>query len=368
MNITFILKGKLEKLPPMLPRLMSFAQKGFQVKLICAEMTAGEQEILNGCNIECHTTNHATKFLGKENRLKDWSGFYKGVKKVLSDKCKDTDLLYICSADTALCLGALLNNYEYVLQSNELYDTNPLYRKGLKKYMRKAKAVVVPEYCRANICMYWYNLQAMPFVIPNTPFLPPCQGEREIQDKTAKNVIESIKNRKIIIYQGHISCGDRDLRVVAEALKQLNDSRFVLLLMGRVCDDSVEQLKSIYNDTYYIPFVKAPGHLDVTSHAYMGLLSYDRVCLNNIFCAPNKIYEYSSLGIPMLGNNIPGLKYVVEHHGIGKCADYENVNSVVNAIKMIDRDHQRYVDNMYAFGEKNNINDLLNELVDRIKG
>ncbi|KAA6307134.1 hypothetical protein EZS27_041199, partial [termite gut metagenome] len=38
----------------------------------------------------------------------------------------------------------------------------------------------------------------------------------------------------------------------------------------------------------------------------IGIVSYAFDDLNHVFCAPNKTWEYTGFGIPMLGNNAPG--------------------------------------------------------------
>lgn len=67
-----------------------------------------------------------------------------------------------------------------------------------------------------------------------------------------------------------------------------------------------------------LPYITAPYHLEVTSHAFIGILIYAPVYgtftspLNSIYCAPNKLYEFSHFGIPMIGNNIPGLNTLLK--------------------------------------------------------
>ena len=45
----------------------------------------------------------------------------------------------------------------------------------------------------------------------------------------------------------------------------------------------------------------------------------DRNSLNRAFCAPNKIYEYSGLRIPAIGNEVPGLVNTIGAAKAGVC-------------------------------------------------
>ena len=363
MEITFILKGHFEGLPPMLPRIIEISKKGVKCNLICTKMVDSTKAIFDNNNVIYRETLHSNKFLGKSNRISDWMRFKASCKKILKEDFSKSDYIYICSADTALCLNSLLKEYKYILQSNELYDQFPFYRKGLKKYANGAKAFIVPELCRANIFMYWFGLKNKPFVIPNIPYSVALTKNQTISDKYARSIIECLSDKKIFIYQGHIVSGDRSLSVIAEALKKINNQEYVLLLMGRNYNNSYEQLKEIYENTYYVPFIPAPYHLEVTSHAYIALLSYDRVSLNNLFCAPNKIFEYSGLGVPMLGNDIPGLIYTVDHEKMGVCASYNDVDEVVSAINKIEGRYEEFSKNAHLFFENNDLSKMMDRLL-----
>ena len=109
--------------------------------------------------------------------------------------------------------------------------------------------------------------------------------------------------------------------------------------MGNNIDCSFEKIREIYPRTFLIPSIPSPQHLQVTSNAYIALLTYNRTSLNNIFCAPNKIYEYSCFGIPMIGNDIPGLICVVDSNNLGKCADYNSVESIIESLEYVEKNY-----------------------------
>jgi len=120
MKMTFILKGTLELLPPMLPRILLIAEAGVESRLVCTDVSPENRELLEKAGVQVHTTRHKRTFAGKVNKLLDWTGFRAGCKKLLDGALRDSDVLYICSADTALALGSFFTKYPYVSQSNEL--------------------------------------------------------------------------------------------------------------------------------------------------------------------------------------------------------------------------------------------------------
>ena len=66
--------------------------------------------------------------------------------------------------------------------------------------------------------------------------------------------------------------------------------------------------------------------------------------MNPVYCAPNKIYEYSGFGIPLICNDIPGLKYTVEQYHAGICLNDITKESVSLAVQGILSDYQEYSD------------------------
>ena len=79
----------------------------------------------------------------------------------------------------------------------------------------------------------------------------------------------------------------------------------------------VKKLVSSYPNAFMLNnWISPPGHLAVTARATVGIATYfaegDGVCAQNArYCAPNKIYEYAALGVPTLGNDIPGLRTTI---------------------------------------------------------
>lgn len=88
--------------------------------------------------------------------------------------------------------------------------------------------------------------------------------------------------------------------------------------------------------------------MEITSYAHIGIVFYRNDALNKVFCAPNKIYEYSGFGIPMLANDIPGLKNTVGNAGAAECMELK-ANNIINAIQNIEADYDTYSENAKKF-------------------
>ncbi len=342
MKICIICKGKFEAQPPIMSLALALNKSGHEVEILT---DFSEQETKTnfqnlGVSITALFSADQCTGLNFFSKIVYWKTFARRAWRLIDKKYKDC-LLWIATADTALALGDKLLNHHYVLQILELYDTFPFYRYMLSKYARKASCVVVPEMCRAAIFRSWYDLDVTPIVLPNKPYSHPFQRNLEIEDPKAEEVLAKCKSEeKIVLFQGYISM-ERDIRSVAEAVGNMGGG-WKFVLMGYVQGNYLEQLKERCPEIMYIPPVTAPAHLQVTSHAHVGVITYSWDRLNHVFCAPNKIWEYAGFGLPMICNDLPSLQAGVQANNAGLCIDMGNVNVIQAALRDIDDDYERF--------------------------
>lgn len=83
--------------------------------------------------------------------------------------------------------------------------------------------------------------------------------------------------------------------------------------------------------------------------AHIGILAYNSLgknigqMINVLYCAPNKIYEYSKFGIPMIANDLPALKFAFTENKAGiALPDPLTAQSIISTIKTIDSDYSKY--------------------------
>lgn len=335
-NILFLIERRLSQLPPAMAIIDSIVASGlYNVTIVEAEEDAETEENYRkrGVRIESfylrkYYKNPLLKIL---NKLKKSFLFYKNANRVL--RKYDYDILWILHERTAAHLGHLLKGKKYILSSYELNDEFPKLRKKLSPIIKNAFINVACEYNRAHIMKVWYELDKVPYILPNKPYSHPRKKNIECP------FIQSKPDDKIILYQGHIS-GERNLETICKTISSMNGYR--LVLMG---DGDGKKLTAKYPNIEYVGYVKAPAHLMVTSHAYIGIVTYKDKYLNTMYCAPNKIWEYSGFAVPMIANDIPGLKYTVGAYKAGLCIDTNDSKAIQDAINLIDSNYQNFSNN-----------------------
>ncbi len=364
MKTIVLCKGRLETLPQIMSLALVTKELGNEVEVLTSlsEQRTKDSFAEKGIDIvdlypELEIASSTA--LGK---LKHWRSFAKGAWKYIDKNTEDV-LLWASSADTALALGRKLLHRNYVLHIRELYDKIARYRRALAKYARQASCVVVPEISRACIFRCWYDLEETPIVLPNKPTGHPRKVKLEIEDSRARSLLEEInENAKLVLYQGGIY-PERELRFIAEGVQAMGDD-WRLVVMGSAQNNYLEELRKCSSKLVHIPNVLAPRHLQVTSHAYVGIVTYSYTSLNNIFCAPNKIWEYSGFGMPMLCSNLPPLQMTVQANGAGACVNTNDISQITSALKQIDDNYESFSRNAVQLYDSIDIHEIIQNVLD----
>lgn len=344
MKIVYLLKEGIHVYPPCLTQILCLNDIGIELEVYHGITDQKVIRILEKRGIK-HYNLYKKEIKSKNKKiltLKRWFTYRKNILKILSTINDSNTILWLGTADSAIAIYDKLKDKKYILNILELYDNNKLYKKYLGKIVNQAIDIICCEYNRANIMKSWWKLPKLPYVMPNKPY--GILEENSVEDN---QITRQIKNKRIILYQGMIA-KDRELSNLAKALKEL-DKDYWLVMMGKDYDNNVEKIEEIYKKTIYLGYIPAPTHLLYTKYAYIGIANYDYSCLNNIFCAPNKIYEYTGFKIPVLCNNVPGLYYTIGMHEAGVCVDFDDVEEIKKGILNIEENYSKYSNNALKF-------------------
>ncbi len=360
-EILLIFKGDIFDLPPMLAIIDSLKKK-YNVKVI-SHLYEGNIESLNAIYQE-YSVSFISRFpLQKSRQIR--VRLLNRIKRIcfhyyicaLFKKLK-YDVLWVVHEDTIIKFNKMFRGKRYIVSLYELNDTLPQKLKAIKPYVQDARQVVVPEYNRANILRTWLKLSKTPNVLPNKPIGHPRR-------RNLKNPYSNLINgKKVILYQGLV-IEERKIDAYCEAVRDMQD--ILLVVMGNGCGDEIykKYLKETYPYVLFIDFINPPRHLEVTSCASIGIVTYDYSMLNTIYCAPNKIWEYTGFGIPMIANEIPGLKYPIEKYNAGICTNTEDKECIKEAIEKIMTDYDMYAKGALAMYDSVDVDNIIQDVVEK---
>jgi len=143
------------------------------------------------------------------------------------------------------------------------------------------------------------------------------------------------REQPVLLFQGGLSANRHLPELVnAMALLRENPVHLVLLGDGQMAVDLQKLIrrKHLQERVHLHPAVAQSELLAITSSADAGVIPYQRTCLNNYYCTPNKLFEFIAAGVPILASDLPELRRLVQEQAIGRVADLSTSENMAVAI------------------------------------
>lgn len=380
MTIYLTKLGEVSLYPPVLSLIRVLRDLGHNVVYIGAYRDRVQKEFLIKGGVKFIDTVDYLPEHKPISKLWRLIKYKKQVKEaLLSSKASPDDILWIFNSDSICILSNLVRKYRTVLHFFEFTESkfNPKYLlvnfgRGFKRVLKDSKVVVQCEYNRAQIFKGLYNLDYLPIVLPNKPYLRETDFESvpiDVSESISK-ITDFVTNKKVILYQGYFNSEQRRLEEFCMAITQL-PQEYVLVIMGRG-NSHFERLKARFSShrILFVPFIRPPYHLLITRLARIGILSYFPTgrsfteVVNPLYCAPNKIFEYGKYAVPMISNDIPGLSIIFKEYNCGICVDYPMTpDKIKDAIMYLDSLFDLYSQGARKYYESIQIDDIVQNII-----
>ena len=373
-HIVFVCRNDIASLPPTLNSIFVLSEMGHRISVISTFIEDDIRELLNKkYDVQFHLMGKIVRGKALVTTFNNNRRFRDFATTKMNELNPSADMFWISGVSTALSLynASILRKIKYIFSVHELIDHNLFFKLLIKKFMLNSALNVVPEYNRAQIYRQWFQLPKTPFLLPNkTTLLFEKLKELKFEKQDigritdiSKEIEKESGGRRVLLYQGGIN-RKRQIDKVAVAVQRLPD-KFLFVLMGEG-KEYVKELKKTLPELYYVDYIPAPFHLNITQTAAIGFLAYDYSSLNHIFCAPNKMFEYSMFGLPMLCNDVSGLFSTVGTARAGLCVDFSSTDIIVSALTQLDKHYQKFRENSFKFYNTVDINGLHSQLLENI--
>jgi glycosyltransferase involved in cell wall biosynthesis len=239
-------------------------------------------------------------------------------------------------------LVAFLLDKPFAYHAHEMYaEMHPKVRFArLWKFVERtlaplADVVVTPEENRSKILHLESGTKELPLTVRNCPpFIAPLESTR-LRDRLR----EMGRNPKTIaLYQGLFDDA-RCLRELIEASRHFDDG-ILLVLVGSGFGEwtTPERIISGAKNVEVLPRIPYEDLNSSTASADIGILLYRNDCRNNYYCAPNKVYEYMMMGLPVIANDYPGIAKLVRDNNVGLCVDASKPKEIADAVNRLAAD------------------------------
>ena len=372
----------LQETTPVMTLLLKLKQFGYPVFYFSVESKSAREFLEKNCisfellprDESCYRMTHGLDKL--RSRVKRGLGFLARRRRLLSilrslSNQYDGNLIVWSQEFSGFGLtgNGILEFPRRIVTMFEMFEPNSRRWLGVDyERIMKTSTVVLPESNRAWILKAHLGLEQQPFVLENK--LEPHPRTRNMPlPECAREAFERIGDRPVFLFQGSWGADRKDIGMVLETIAR-NRPNYCVVTMP--VSDAARARLSAYPNAFMLPFIPAPDHFAVTSHATVGLAFYSDngsaplQRLNAIYCAPTKIYEYAGFGVPTLGNRLPGLIETIERHKAGICCDVTE-DSILEAADRLVSGIGDYSRNATSFFETTNIDRQINDILDHVK-
>ena len=209
----------------------------------------------------------------------------------------------------------------------------------------RADLVIAANQERAQRMSEHYRLVRVPEFMRNIPFQQSIPVEERELLATYPALVRQSEDERIIIYQGHIAL-DRGIGRFVEAMAYL-PAQYRLVVVGDGFD--LERLKAqgqlLEQEQRFATLGAVPNQLlaAITQQADVGIVTYPYEGLNNIYCAPNKIFEYAQAGLPVVATDQPPLKFMINRYGIGELvSQYDDPVAIASVLSRVVENRASY--------------------------
>ncbi|MBA7497326.1 hypothetical protein ES704_00054 [subsurface metagenome] len=188
--------------------------------------------------------------------------------------------------------------------------------------IRRADLIIAANEDRARLMKQHYGLKMKPIVMRNIP--PKKHNPNPIEKASIIAKYPELTRRfpceRLLLYSGNVNLS-RGIDRFVQALTYLPKA-YRLIVVGS--GPNLESLRYIGRSFEQEGRFTTLGRVEhclmpfIISIADVGIVTYPFKGQNNIYCAPNKIFEYAQVGLPIVTTNQPPLREIVEKYGIGE--------------------------------------------------
>ena len=211
-------------------------------------------------------------------------------------KCKHHKVVYL--------------QYE-VIEPQRLNVIDKYLFKLIQRYSHRIDLIITPEKNRSTIIMNLFKKSKEDsfFILPNT-------NNNQIE---LRNTHTADNNKPIIITHIGAVGLSHNIESFLEAISKLDQKKYEIRFIGILTKEVIELITTFKCDA--IKLIGQVKHSELKKYYLetdIGVILYKDVSVNHRFCAPNKLYEYWSYGIQVIGDLLPGLIAVFTDPILGK--------------------------------------------------
>jgi len=299
--------------------------------------------------------------------FEDFNAYRKGLKKITVTKYLKTIKWLLFSTDDVIYTNdfqvvffKLIINKKAILiyHQFELIDIDFLgqFSKLMFRYVLKnANKIDLCIFPEKNRAAHFITNSSLPsskaIIIPNT-----CSVAKH-NEEFKETCIDFIPDDYFkVLHVGAFGAEGHYFNTFLNATKKFKSTdKITFIFIGRKTkqiDDFLSQ--NNFSNVHFIEAIPHEELLKIYHKIDLGIILYKGADLNFEYCAPNKLYEFWSNGIPVVGHHLKGLTSVFTEDFLGKLTDFndeEKIIATITELKKLPKENKLTLMNYF----KNNL-------------
>jgi glycosyltransferase involved in cell wall biosynthesis len=334
MHLCLVAKEHIERCPPLLRLINLLAKEGHGVTVFCAGGNGGIPSLVEGFRADRVQLFRSPTVGGTFRIVRPFLETGRLASLIREHRTPWDAVIAYDPFGLAAAASAGISS-PLIYYSAELYESARFILQVLseRRARKRVCGLITCQEDRGNLLAARLQFHGPRLVMPNTCFDYLTEAQKGLGQGWSKPAAPVA-----FIYQGGLQPYERCLYELVDIFAQTElPVRLRLVLMGP--PRSVNAFRAYVAKTpqperiEFADPLPYPRHFTWTCRSHIGLMLYRNVSRNYRFCAPNKLFEYPMLGLPVLASNQPHLADVIEGHKIGVCVDPEDKNSIAAGIK-----------------------------------
>jgi glycosyltransferase involved in cell wall biosynthesis len=231
--------------------------------------------------------------------------------------------------------GKIIYHQYELIEEQLLGKISALLYKYVLKNGNQIDCAIFPEINRLNYFADRSTLKAKDALLfPNTCLV---YKETNIQSEYLKEIP---KNHFVVLHVGSVGGKQHYFNNFIRAIKEItNEEDISFVFLGRTTNEIKELIaKETLKNTYFIDAIPHEDLASVYNRTSLGVILYKGTSLNYEFCAPNKLYEFWSNGIPVIGHTLKGLTPVFTAQILGSLTNFGEPKTIAKEILRLKRE------------------------------
>jgi len=245
----------------------------------------------------------------------------------------DLDTLELgCKLKAELGIPLVYDSHEIATDRNHHNQSQKIRaEKKETNLINKADVIIMVSNGCAQFTAEKYGI-ALPIVIMNTPDFDPAK----LQIRDLRQEFNIPSTNFVLVHQGSLQM-NRGIEQTIEATKDVPNVTYVIIGYGQhrpFLENYVEQSGLSEKVKFFGP-VPADQLIEWAASADIGICTIVGKTKSYLFSMPNKLFEYTMAGLPVIASNYPDLGAFVTENRMGITCDPESPASIADAIRKL---------------------------------